>query len=128
MDRRNEMLTPSGGLGFRIESRNSQTINLFISQIEQSSCHTCASYLKIGNLLHLSAFCGHSCFFLSKIKKKKNTDRLEWTHWFQDSGSVSKVASVISWKTISNENTKLRQSKMRISYQGNLKWEYNSSI
>lgn len=65
------MLTPSGGLGFRIESRNSQTVNLFISQIDHSACHTCASYLKIGNLLHLSVFRGHSCFFLSKTKKKK---------------------------------------------------------
>ena len=86
------MLTPSGGLGFRIESRNSQTVNLFISQIEHSACHTCASYLKIGNLLHLSAFCGHSCFFLSKEKKKY---RQAGVNMFQDCSSVSELASVI---------------------------------
>ena len=71
MGRRDEMLTTSGRLGFRIESRNSQSVNLFISQIEHSTCHTCASYLKIGNLLHFSTFRGHSCFFLSKEEKKK---------------------------------------------------------
>ena len=82
MGRRDEMLTTSGRLGFRIESRNSQSVNLFISQIEHSTCHTCASYLKIGNLLHFSTFRGHSCFFLSKEEKKKKIQ----TGWSEHTG------------------------------------------